>query len=48
MLGRAKETIDKMKIPPTEWKEIFADDMINKGLIYNIYIHLVQLSIKIQ
>ena len=48
MLENAKETINKMKIPPTEWEEIFANDMIDKGLIYKTYIHLVQLSVKIQ
>ena len=31
-----KETIDRMKRQPMEWEKIFANDMINKGLISNI------------
>ena len=27
-----KETINKTKRQPTEWKKIFVDDVINKGL----------------
>ena len=42
----AKETIDKMKRQPTGWKNIFANDMTDKGLISNIYKQLVQLNIK--
>ena len=30
---RGKETMDKMKRQPTEWEEIFANDMTNEGLI---------------
>ena len=33
----AKETIDKMKIQPTEWEKIFANEANNKGLISKIY-----------
>ena len=33
----AKETIDKMKIQPTEWEKIFANEATNKGLISKIY-----------
>ena len=29
----AKETIDRMKRQPTEWEEILANDMTDKGLI---------------
>ena len=43
----AKETIDKMKRQPTEWEKRFANDMTDKGLISNIYKHLIQLIIKI-
>ena len=32
----AKETINKMKRQPTEWKKIFANDVTNKGLIFKI------------
>ena len=28
-----KETINKTKSHPTEWEKIFANDMVNKGLI---------------
>ena len=41
-----KETINKMKIQPTEWEKLFANDMPDKGLIANIYKQLVQLKIK--
>ena len=33
----AKETINKMKRQPTEWKKIFLNNMIGKGLICKIY-----------
>ena len=33
----AKETINKMKRPPTEWEKIFANDVTDKGLISKIY-----------
>ena len=42
----AKETIDKMKRQPTGWKNIFANDMTDKGLISNIYKKLIQLYIQ--
>ena len=42
----AKEIIDKTKRQPTEWEEMFANDMTYKGLISNIYKPLIQLSIK--
>ena len=32
-----KETISKMKRPPTEWENIFANDISDKGLISKIY-----------
>ena len=32
-----KEIIDKTKRQPTEWDKIFANDMIDQGLISNIY-----------
>ena len=32
-----KETIDKMKRPPTEWERIFANHVSDKGLIPKIY-----------
>ena len=42
----AKEIIDKTKRQPTEWENIFANDMTDKGLISNIYKHLIPLNIK--
>ena len=33
----AKETIDKMKIQPTESEKIFANDTTGKGLISKTY-----------
>ena len=40
----AKETINKMKRQPTEWENIFANDMSDKGLISKMYKELIQLS----
>ena len=34
----AKETIIKMKREPSVWKNIFANDILDKGLISKIYI----------
>ena len=42
----AKETINKMKIPPSEWETIFANEAMDKGLISKIYKQLMQLNIK--
>ena len=33
----AKENISKMKREPTIWKNVFANDTLNKGLISKIY-----------
>ena len=35
-----------MKRQPTEWDKTYANDMIYKRLIYNIYKQLIQLNIK--
>ena len=40
----AKETINKTKRQPTEWKKIFATDKSEKGLISKIYEVLIQLN----
>ena len=48
MFCTAKEAINKMKRQPTEWEKIFANNATNKGLISNIYKHLIQLNIKKQ
>ena len=42
----AKETLNKTKWQPTEWEEIFANEVTNKGLISKIYKHLLQLNTK--
>ena len=42
----AKETINKMKMSPTEWEKIFANYICDKGLISKIYKGLIQLNIK--
>ena len=34
-----------MKIQPTEWEKIFANDMTNKGLISKMYKQLIKLNI---
>ena len=44
----AKETINKMKIQPTEWKKIFANKVTNKGLTSKIYKYLKRLYLKNQ
>ena len=33
----AKETVNKTKRQPTEWKKIFANDVSDKGLVSKIY-----------
>ena len=42
----AKETINKMKKQPAEWKKIFASEETDKGLISRIYKQLILLNIK--
>ena len=42
----AKETINKMKIQPSEWEKIFANEATDKGLISKIYKQLMQVNIK--
>ena len=42
----AKETINKMKRPPTEWETIFVNDISDKGLISKIYRELIKFKIK--
>ena len=42
----AKETADKMKRQPTEWEEIFANDITDKGLISKIHKQLIKLNMK--
>ena len=42
----AKETINRMKRQPSQWKKIFANKSTDKGLISKIYKQLMQLNIK--
>ena len=42
----AKETINKLKRQPTEWEKVFANNIPDKRLIFNIYTRLIQLKIK--
>ena len=44
----AKETINKMKTQPTEWKDIFTNDTSDKELISKVYEELIQLNGKKQ
>ena len=37
----AKETINKTKRQPTEWEKIFTNHVTDKGLVSNIYKHLM-------
>ena len=41
-----KETINKMNRQYTEWENIFANEVTDKGLISKIYKQLMQLNIK--
>ena len=40
----AKETIDKTKRQVMEWEEIFANDILGKGLLSKIYKELIKLN----
>ncbi|KAM7246632.1 hypothetical protein CapIbe_002930, partial [Capra ibex] len=42
----SKDTINRVKMQPTEWEKIFANHVSDKGLTYRIYKELLQLSIK--
>ena len=39
-----KETIRKTKRQPTEWEKIFANDILDKGLVSKIYKELIKLN----
>ena len=45
-LCTAKEIINKMKKPSTEWEDMFANYMTNNVLTPNIYKQFIQLNIK--
>ena len=40
----AKETVSKVKIHPSEWEKIIANETTGKGLISKIYKQLIQLK----
>jgi len=42
----AKETINKMKRQPTEWKKMFVNHTFHKGLMSKIHKELIQLNCK--
>ena len=42
----AKETVSKVKRPPSEWERIIANEPTDKGLISKIYTQLIQLNTK--
>ena len=42
----AKETINNMKVQPSEWEKIFANEATDKGLISKMYKQLMQINIK--
>jgi hypothetical protein len=41
---KAKDTVNKTKRPPTDWKRIFTNPKFNRGLISNIYKELKKLD----
>ena len=41
-----KETINKIKRQPTEWKKIFANEVFDKGFISKIYKVLIKLNMQ--
>ena len=43
-LLQAKETINKMKRQPTEWENLFANHISDKGLIFKIHRECIQLK----
>ena len=40
----ARETINKVKIQPSEWEKIIANETTDKGLISKIYKQLIQVN----
>ena len=42
----AKETTNKTKRQPAEWEKIFANDILDKGLVSKIYKELTKLHIR--
>ena len=44
----AKETVNKTKRQPIEWKKIFSKDISDKGLVSKIYKERIELNSKKQ
>ena len=44
----AKETTDKAKRQSMDWEKIFAKDVTDNGLVFNIYKQLIQFNIRKQ
>ena len=42
----AKETINKIKRQPSEWKKVIANKTTDKGLISKVYKQLIYLNIR--
>ena len=40
----AKETISRVKRPPSEWKKVIANETTEKGLISKVYKQFIQLN----
>jgi hypothetical protein len=40
----ARDTVNKTKIPPTDWERIFTNSKSDRGLIFNIYKELKMLN----
>ena len=45
-LLHSKETKNNTRTQPTEWQEIFGDDVINKGFISKVCKQFIQLNNK--
>jgi hypothetical protein len=41
---KAKDTVNKTKMPPTDWERIFTNPKSDRGLISNIYKELKKLD----
>ena len=42
----AKDTVNKTKRQPTAWEKIYAKDVLDKGLVSNIYKELLKINAK--
>jgi hypothetical protein len=41
---KAKDTVNKIKWQPTDWKRIFTNPVFHRGLVLNIYKELKRLN----